>query len=250
MSNLYPNSHQIPAMMYCSKPNQSIIEQAFSDGKWIMQEKIDGSLSMVEKTKDGTVYMFSRTKSKKTGELAEKSENFPHIKKWAQDNLPNDTILIGELYVVGGHSNDVTKLSGCLPARAVERQFNTNDFGGPIHYYVFDIIMYAGIDLQHKPTIERIEKYLYGELKSSFENQEYVELAKTYYDNFEEHLNNIFSKDGEGAVFKKKNCIYKAGKRSTPNEMFKWKQHLDNIDLICIGLENPIRKYTGKEIET
>ena len=239
MSNLYPNSHQIPAMMYCSKPNQSIIEQAFSDGKWIMQEKIDG-----------TVYMFSRTKSKKTGELAEKSENFPHIKKWAQDNLPNDTILIGELYVVGGHSNDVTKLSGCLPARAVERQFNTNDFGGPIHYYVFDIIMYAGIDLQHKPTIERIEKYLYGELKSSFENQEYVELAKTYYDNFEEHLNNIFSKDGEGAVFKKKNCIYKAGKRSTPNEMFKWKQHLDNIDLICIGLENPIRKYTGKEIET
>lgn len=69
---LYPNSHQIPVMKYCSKPSQIIVEQAFHSGEWVMQEKLDGALYMVEKTIDGNVYMFSRTISKKTGELAEK----------------------------------------------------------------------------------------------------------------------------------------------------------------------------------
>lgn len=249
MSSLYPNSHQIPVMKYCSQPSQTMIDLAFSSGDWIMQEKVDGALYMVEKTIDGTVYMFSRTVSKITGELAEKSDNFPHIKKWAEDNLPNDTILIGELYVIGGHSNDVTKLSGCLPARAVARQFDSNEFGGPLHYYVFDIIYYDGEDLQNYRTIDRLN-YLYTNLKDAFENQEYVELAPVFSNDFENHLNEIFARGGEGAVFKNKNCPYRAGKRTTTSQMFKWKQHLDSIDLVCTGVEEPVRPYTGKEIET
>ena len=251
METLYPESWQIPPMRYCSKPSKTAIKQAFSSNQWIMQEKKDGALYVLEKTDSGYVYLFSRTKSKKTGELVEKSDNFPHIKEWAKMFVPKGTILVGEIYVKGGHSNDVTKLSGCTPTNAVNRQFNSDNFGGPVHYYVFDILRCRGEDIQEKGTLDRLENYLYGEgLGYTFENQKYVERAETFYDNFEEHLKKIFSEGGEGMVFKNKSCPYRAGKRSTSSQMFKWKEHLDSIDLICIGLEDPEYYYTGKEADT
>jgi ATP-dependent DNA ligase len=249
---LYPESMQIPPMLYCGKPTKTMIQQAFNSGDWIGQEKKDGALYCLEKTDSGYVYLFSRTKSRKTGELVEKSENFPHIKEWARFCLPKGTILVGEIYVPGGHSNTVTKLSGCLPEKAYQRQFNKKDsnYLGPVKYYVFDIIRFEGEDLQNKPTIDRLEKYLFSEkLEWSFNNS-YIERAETFYNNFEEHLQKIFKEGGEGIVFKKKDCPYRAGKRSTSSQMFKWKQHLDSIDLICIDLEPPTKEYTGKEIET
>ena len=250
-STLYPESKQIPVMKYASKVSDLQAKNAFDSEEYIGQEKKDGILMQLEKTDSGYVYLFSRTKSRKTGELVEKSDNFPHIKEWADIYLPNGTILIGEIYVKGGHSNDVTKLSGCTPSNARYRQFDTYEYGGPVHYYVFDILRYKGEDIQEKRTLDRIENYLYNkDLDFAFNNKEYVERADTFYDNFEEHLQKIFSEGGEGMVFKNKDCPYRAGKRSTSSQMFKWKQHLDSVDLICIGLEAPIFEYSGKEIET
>ena len=250
-STLYPESKQIPVMKYASKVSDLQAKNAFDSEEYIGQEKKDGILMQLEKTDSGYVYLFSRTKSRKTGELVEKSDNFPHIKEWADIYLPNGTILIGEIYVKGGHSNDVTKLSGCTPSNARYRQFDTYEYGGPVHYYVFDILRYKGEDIQEKRTLDRIENYLYNkDLDFAFNNKEYVERAETFYDNFEEHLQKIFSEGGEGMVFKNKNCPYRAGKRSTSSQMFKWKQHLDSVDLICIGLEDPEYYYTGKEADT
>ncbi len=250
MASIYPESWQVSPMKYCSKTSDNAARTAFNSGNFIAQEKKDGALYQLEKTDSGYIYLFSRTKSRKTGELVEKSANFPHIKEWAEWAIPNGTILIGEIYVVGGHSNDVTKLSGCLPEKAYKRQFNSDEYGGPAHYYVFDIIRFNGEDLQELPTIDRIEKYLYNpSLDYSFVDS-FVERAKTYYDNFEEMLQKIFLKGGEGAVFKNKTCPYRAGKRSTATQAFKWKEHLDSIDLICIGLEEPEMEYSGIEIDT
>lgn len=251
METLYPESWQIPPMKYCSKVSDTAARRAFESGDWIGQEKKDGILMQLEKTDSGYVYLFSRTKSRKTGELVEKSDNFPHIKEWAEIFVPKGTIFVGEIYVKGGHSNDVTKLSGCTPTNAVRRQFNTDEYGGPAHYYIFDIIRYRGENIQEKGTLDRIENYLYNEsLGYTFAEQKYVERAKTYYDNFEEHLQKIFSNGGEGMVFKNKTCPYRAGKRSTASQMFKWKEHLDSVDLICTKLEDPEYYYTGKEADT
>lgn len=250
MSSLYPESWQIPPMKYCSKASDKAARQAFESGDFVMQEKYDGALYQLEKTDSGYIYLFSRTKSRKTGELVEKSDNFPHIKKWAEWAVPNGTILIGEIYVEGGHSNDVTKLSGCLPQNAVKRQFDSNEYGGPVKYKVFDIIRFAGEDIQNKSTIERIDNYLNNtSLDYSFSDK-YVQRVTTYYDSFEERLQQIFKNGGEGAVFKNKNCPYRAGKRSTVSQAFKWKQHLDSIDLICTELIDPEYYYTGKEANT
>ena len=245
---LYPGSYQIDPMRYATKPSQTVIEQAWSSGEWLAQEKKDGSFYQLEKTDAGDVYMFGRTVSKKTGEYTEKSDNFPHIKTWAEEYLPNGTILIGEIYIPGGKSNDVTKISGCLPANAYKRQFESSEYGGPVHYYIFDCIRYEKINYIEAPTIVRYNQ-LYN-LEEALSYSEYVEVAKNYYDNFEQHLKDIFATGGEGMVFKKKDCPYRVGKRTTTSQMFKYKEHLDSIDLICMELLDPIKEYTGKELDS
>ena len=246
-SSLYPGSIQLAPMRYAVKPSQSQIEQAWSSGEWIAQEKKDGAFYQLEKTDVGNVYMFGRTVSKKTGEYTEKSDNFPHIKKWAEDNLPNGTILVGEIYIPGGKSNDVTKISGCLPANAYKRQFESSEYQ-PVHYYVFDIIRFKGQDLCDMPTVDRLVRLEFG--LDGLWDGEYVERAQTYFDNFEEHLKNIFAAGGEGMVFKHMDCPYRVGKRTTASQMFKYKESLDSVDLICIGLEDPTYYYEGKEAES
>jgi len=241
MSSLYSGSHQVPAMRYHNKPADSIVDAAFTSGDWVAQEKIDGAWYMLEKIDDKRIYLFGRTKSKKTGELTEKSANVPHIIEWAKQ-LPNETVLIGEIFVPGGKSNDVTKIMGCTAANAIKRQTQTDEFGGLIHYYVFDCIRYDGIDLT---SIGFIDRWNY--LKN-FEYSPQVHLSIIYDSDFESILNNIFIMGGEGMVFKRKDSIYEPDKR--PMTCFKMKEHVDSVDLICMELLDPIKEYTGKELET
>ena len=140
MSELYPGSLQIPAMLISKDPKEKDLNVAFASGKYVGQQKLDGYWYMIEKTPEGNVYLFSRSKSKKTGELTEKINNVPHIKKWAEDNLPNGTILVGEIYVPGGKSKDCTRIMGCLPNKAIDRQKTE----GNIHYYIHDCLEYDG----------------------------------------------------------------------------------------------------------
>lgn len=246
MSTLYPNSYQYELMKYNGHPAQSLVTEAFKgNGTWVAQQKYDGALYMLEKIDDNHIYLFARTKSKKTGELVEKSANVPHIIEWAK-SLPNDTILLGEIYVPGGKSNDVTKIMGCLPARAISRQFDSDEFE-PVHYYVFDCIRWNGYNFINTGFVARF-KHFQDWYKTNKING-YVEQAHVYTDNFEQVLHDIFAEGGEGLVFKRFDAIYEPGKRPT-RTYFKMKEHLDSIDLVCIGLEDPIRKYSGKELET
>ena len=246
MSELYVGSYQLEPMKYNGSPIKSLVDEAFkNDGEWVAQEKKDGALYMLEKIDNEHIYLFARTKSRKTGELVEKSANVPHIIEWAK-SLPDDTVLLGEIYVPGGKSNDVTKIMGCTPTNAINRQKGTG-YGGFIHYYIFDCIRFNGINLCNTGFVARFKKF-----QDWFYTQDinvYVEMSHVYTENFEEKLHNILANGGEGMVFKKFDAIYEPGKRPTKT-YFKMKQHMDSLDLVCIGLEDPIRKYTGKEIET
>lgn len=248
-NSIYPGSYQLAPMRYANKPPQTILEQVFDSKNWLAQEKKDGAWYQLEKTKEGNIYLFGRTISKKTGEYTEKIANVPHIKEWAS-KLPNETVLIGEIYVPGGKSNDVTKIMGCTSENAYNRQFNSNAYGGPIHYYIFDCIRYNGKDMCNEPYMYRYDYCLNNALQNIVKNEPYIEIAKAWDENFEGHLKTIFSAGGEGCVFKKKDSIYKPGKRALVRESFKYKEHLDSIDLICIELLDPVMEYTGKELET
>ena len=243
-NSLYPNSQQVEPMKYGNKPSEVQILKSWESGEWVGQPKVDGAWYQLEKTDDGEIYLFGRTVSKKTGEYTEKIDNVPHIKSWA-NCLPNGTTLIGEIYVLGGKSNNVSKIMGCTAANAYKRQFESDDYGGPINYYIFDCIRYNGRSLLDTPYIER-----YNYLKN-IEEETCIEIAPLYYDNFEEHLKNIFSAGGEGMVFKHKNSLYRPGARTSPlKEAYKYKEHLDSLDLVCMELLDPVKEYTGKEIET
>lgn len=245
MSELYPNSKQIPLMKYNGHPAQSIVDKAFNGVDYVAQEKKDGALYMLEKIDADHIYLFARTVSRKTGELVEKSENVPHIIEWAK-SLPDETIVLGEIYIPGGHSNDVTKIMGCTPKNAQERQYKSTLYGGPIHYYIFDCLYFEGEDLTNVGFLDRfsiLRKHVMG-----YGLTEYIELAQIFSKDFDIILKNIFDNGGEGMVFKKKDAIYEPGKRPTQT-YFKVKEHIDSLDLICIGLEEPTRTYSGKEIE-
>lgn len=265
MSELYPGSHQIPAMRYHNKLSDSKVDAAMTNGEWCLQEKKDGCFYQLEKIDNDHIYLFSRTKSKKTGELAEKGANVPHIIEWARRFLPDDTVLLGEIYIPGGHSNDVTSIMGCLPKNAIARQ-EASDW---VHYYVFDCIYYNGNNLCDNTLETRVGHYLECMLYDCFELGnyiggynpacKYVEMATTYTlgenvnigigcTSFQEKLNEIFAAGGEGAVFKRLDSIYEPDKR--PMTCFKMKEHVDSVDLVVMELLNPVKEYTGKELDT
>lgn len=258
--SLYPGSQQIAPMKYGNKPSEAQILKSWESGEWIGQPKVDGAWYQLEKTDDGEIYLFGRTISKKTGEYTEKIANVPHIKSWAAD-IPNGTTLIGEIYIPGGKSNDVTKIMGCTATNAYKRQFESDEYGGPIHYYVFDCIRYNGINLCNKPYITRYKQlqqmdnelfcFDIDDVKKDEYGFGFVHLAPLYENNFEEHLKNIFSAGGEGMVFKHKQSLYRPGARTSPlREAYKYKEHLDSLDLVCMELLDPVMEYTGKEIKT
>lgn len=256
MSELYPGSYQYPAMLINKQPSNLELESMIASGDYLISRKYDGFWYQLEKIDNDHIYLFSRTKSRKTGELTEKIECVPHIKNWAK-LLPNDTILVGEIYVEGGKSNNVTSIMGALPARAAERQYNTDEYGGPLHYYIHDIIRCDGKNLMDFPLEERISEWLYYWLGDLFIREEYIHAADYYsskqddfyftYVDFHEYIDNIFAEGGEGVVLKNRHKEYQPGKRPTFNKKVKTET---TFDVFVVGFVEPEKEYTGKEIET
>lgn len=256
MSELYPGSYQYPAMLINKQPSDAELDRMIASGNYLISRKYDGAWYQLEKTKEGEVYLFSRTKSRVTGELTEKIDRVPHIKNWAS-YLPNDTILIGELYVEGGKSNNVTAIMGALPERAYDRQFNTDAYGGPLHYYVHDVIRCGGNDLLELPLEDRISNWLHYWLLDLFSGERYIHVADYYsskendalfdYVDFHQYIDSVFADGGEGVVLKDRKGLYRPGKRPVYNKKIKTET---TFDVVITGFVEPEKEYTGKEIET
>lgn len=245
IAELYPEADNlmIEPMLIWKLPSgkESMLSEMCSNGDYFLEEKIDGAFYQFVKTENFS-YLFGRTVSKTTGILTEKSDNVPHIKD-AFGCLPAGTILIGEIYIPGGTSKDTVSIMGCLPKLAVERQKDE-----PIHYYVHDIISYDGINL-----IEEGAESRYNILSAiwrlhGFDKYNFLRLATKVDTNMEAEISKILSMDGEGAVLKKKTAPYSPGKRPAWSTI-KVKQ-MNTIDLVCTGLCDPTKNYTGKEIDT
>lgn len=243
MSNLYPGSWQYAPMLISKAPKD--MEKKIHSNDYLAQTKKDGFLYQLEKTNDGKVYLFSRNKSKITGELTEKIAQVPHIEEWAKETIPNGTILIGEVYYPGEKSNAVSTVMGSLPEKAITRQKEK----GKIHYYIHDMIRYAGHDYLDKGFQERYEN-LSENIQSC---GEWLEIADIFENgenmyNIEDTIQSLLSSGEEGAVLKLKSGLYIPSKRPVYN--FKIKEEQNDIDLIITGLMDPVKKYTGKELDS
>lgn len=234
-----------PMLVHKTPDNASALMKS---GDYMAQKKKDGYWYQLVKTKDGEIYLFSRSKSKKTGFYSEKIDNVPHIKEWAQ-NLPNDTILVGEIYYPGKTSKDTTTIMGCLPEKAVIRQQGTY---GWIHYYIHDILRYDGYDYVQQ-EIDFAHRYCDLNNYSKKYNWEgansAIEVAYMIADlDMEDIIASWMECGEEGAVVRLASGLYLPGKRR--KEMWKIKQHEDNLDFVITGFVDPEEEYTGKEIDT
>lgn len=229
----------LPAPQLINKPkSEADLHQRLVSGDYFGEIKKDGALYQIVKDVKGEVFLFSRTISKKTGFYVNKIDNVPHIKEWAIDCLPNDSILLGEIYYPGLTSKDVTKVMGALPAKAIDRQKNN-----PIHYYVHDILRYNGVSFLSKSNLERYNILV----DTSLSGDSWLELAGIYTDNLPAVLDSVFAAGEEGMVFKKKDGLYLPGKRPTYNVKAKTE---DTVDAIITGFVAPERVYTGKELDS
>ena len=233
--------------------------KACDDGTWFAQLKKDGALYMYVKGLNGENYLFGRTKSKVTGLLTEKSANVPHIIEAFHD-IPNGTIILGEIYYPGKTSKDVTKIMGCLPEEAIRRQFGVPNISpgiyGPICYYIYDCLGYNGTSLLNYDNWTRYQvlQAIWKKHIVRFKlekNEKYIdpilELAESIETDIYTHIGQALAAGEEGMVVKKKTALYSPGKR--PMTMLKAKQ-VDHIDAVIIGFKEPTEEYTGKEIES
>lgn len=246
MSLLYPESYQIKPMKYgkASEDIEEVRDLLNNSHLYIATLKVDGYHYEIEKTKSGHVYAFSRTISKKTGELTEKSANIPHIVKWVQETVPNDTVLCGEIYVPNGTSKDVTRIMGALPEKAIARQ----EKEGYVQYYIFDMLRYAGKDIMNLGYEQRYSK-LCEHIDIELQHPDFIKVAisKTGFDTYET-VQEWIAAGEEGAVCKRKDAPYEPDKR--PKTCFKLKQAADNIDVVVTRLLDPEYLYSGKETST
>lgn len=246
IAELYPEAEDLmisPMLVWKLPPEKKdMLSDICSQGEYFLQEKIDGAFYQFVKTTNHE-YLFGRTVSKVTGLLTEKITNVPHIRE-ALSCLPAGTILIGEIYVPGGTAKDTVHIMGCLPQEAVKRQ----EKEGLIKYYIHDIIAYDGINLANCGAEERYTILAAVWKNMGLDNYDFLRLAKNIYENQEEEISRILKAGGEGVVLKRRDAPYVGGKRPAWYTI-KCKQ-MDAIDLVCVGLCEPTRIYTGKELET
>ena len=218
------------------------LSEICASGEYFAEEKIDGALYQFCRTDKGN-YLFGRTVSVKNGLLTNKIDNVPHIDS-ALSCLPCGTVIVGEIYVPGGTSKNVTSIMGCLPAEAIKRQ----DKQGKIKYYLHDMIFYNGENMQSWGAEARYQKLVEVWNEFHLEQFDFLRLAESFDTGIEERLSQILAAGGEGIVLKKKDAPYSEGKRPAWATI-KCKQ-MDTIDLVCTRAIEATKEYTGKELNT
>ena len=246
ISEFFPGAEDLmiqPMLIWTLPANKKDkLSEICASGEYFAEEKLDGALYQFCRTDKGN-YLFGRTVSVKNGLLTNKIDNVPHINS-ALSCLPCGTVIIGEIYVPGGTSKNVTSIMGCLPAEAIKRQ----DKQGKIKYYLHDMIFYNGENMQSWGAEARYQKLVEAWNEFHLEQFDFLRLAESFDTGIEERLSQILAAGGEGIVLKKKDAPYSEGKRPAWATI-KCKQ-MDTIDLVCTRAIEATKEYTGKELNT
>lgn len=212
---------------------------------YIAKLKKDGEWSRLIKDNDGQVIIQSRSISKVTGRYGNKTPLFPHIVEWAERELPNNTVILGELYIPGWTSTDVGTICRCKGPKAIERQKKSGNW---MKFSAFDVLAWDGYEIDLEPAYVR-NNHLHINLKNTPRINE-IEICETWMtpvENPETFVEKLFEQGEEGIVLEKLEHKYEPGLR-TARETVKIKQE-DSYDLIITRTLAPNKEYNGTEIE-
>lgn len=181
-----------------------------------------------------------------SSEHVEKTENFPHLKKFFQGlNMPN-LVIDGEIFYPGKTSQFCTRVTGADPNTAIRFQ---EDYG-KIKYVMWDMLRTPkGTWLLKEPFRKRRQmlEYFYNTYIKGTAMEEHIELSEL------EIEDKIFFKDRvlaaglEGIVLKHLDSLYIMGKKP----MWAWmkiKQENED-DFIIIGYDPPTKEYSGTDFD-
>ena len=271
--------------MTAKEPLDDKMLQSMLDSKDIIAEdKLDGTRCLLH-INNGTVRLFSRTVSRKTGWFSENSDRMPHIRDHEVDSDLGYTVLDGELRVPNKPFETVSGILNCLPEEAVERQKKD----GKIVLNVFDILWYKGECVEDKPLIER--KELLNKILETLDceylincpwfteiitvpmtktlRDKYLGDSKAFYSTYpllNEAIRLVYSNDWDGMLTLNKAEYYEyvvanGGEgimlknplghyfHKRGREFTKYKKFLTR-DCIAVKLTEPTKEYTGKELKT
>lgn len=232
-----------PAGVPPEKRKQEIKNAIFSSD-YIGARKVDGYYERLIKDEDGNCFMVARSKNIH-GEATEKLAWVPQIHDF-MESLPNGTVLLSECWLPDDEgSKKITSLLGCLKDKCIARQEKDQK----LHFYIFDVMAWAGSDFTKISFIDRIE---FLHMASHGYLHDYIEWAQ-YYEGAElwDMLQNYLARGYEGMVIMRKDApVY--FKRTPARVSFKIKQELkQTLDCFFTGRATaPTKDYTGKEIES
>lgn len=198
----------------------TLTKEPFKDKDWIFEIKWDGYRGLYEKEK-GKANLYSRN-------LKSFNSHFPSLLN-SLESLAEDLVLDGEIVSLG---EDGMPMFQDLQ--------NYNNLGqGQLVYYVFDLLHYDGHNLRDLPLLER--KEILKKILPDLPNVRYSE-------HFDEDGISFFKaakEQGlEGIVGKKKDSLYRTGKRS--QDWLKIKSKLTQ-EAVMVGFTKPkgSRGYFG-----
>lgn len=208
----------------------------------------------VEEKYDGYSYIncegrfFSKRLSQAKGSEGtpiEKTGHIPHIStilKRVFDECGAD--LHGEIYKLGGISDDVTRILGCTEDEALNRQkgLAPSDL---LHYMLIDIRAIHGKSLINEPHRLRraILKWMYDKYIQPLDPNGYIRLTEEIQGDPAEAFRNIVLAGGEGLIIKKEDALYIPGKKPA-NNWIKAKKKITH-DVVMMGLAAGTGKNAG-----
>ncbi|SFE42079.1 DNA ligase-1 [Bacillus sp. OV194] len=195
-----------PMLLHKSEP--------FSDPKWIFEPKMDGIRLLFSKIKNN-VQLYTRHNHNVT-------ERFPELLKIP---VHNDVILDGELICYDPEQNKVD-FERCMERFMTRRPQKRQQL--EVHYVVFDILHYDGMDVRHLPLIKRKEI-----LDSVIEDTGYISKIKYVPNEGERYFEAIKQMDLEGMVAKRKDSPYESKRSAKWLKVINWKY----VDVYITGFK-------------
>lgn len=247
-----PMSKQVPMKYWAmgaslsSAEKRAKLDTLVRSHAFLCSVKKDGNWGRVV-WEDGECVLQSRTTSKKTGEYSDLTDKVLFMDSVAAA-FDDTTVLLGEIYLTEptATAKEVGTILRCNVDKAIDRQKKAE----PLHFYIFDCLVYNGIDLTDAPITERI-KYL--PQAAAAINSPLVEYAKYYEvneDTFYDRLTAVFNAGGEGMVLYKKD-MRPCQDRTAAWDTVKVKRELEfDVDVFISGTAAGDKEYKGGLLPT
>ena len=226
----------------------------YVEGKYGVLTAVSPFSYAVEEKYDGYSYIncegrfFSKRLSQAKGNEGtpvEKTGHLPHlatILKVVYEACGAD--FHGELYKIGGISDDVTKILGCTEDEALKRQQGLLP-SQMLHYMLIDIRAFKGRSLINEPHRVRraILRYVYETYIEPLDQYNFIRLTEELHGDPRDEFKRIVLAGGEGIIIKKESALYVPGKKPA-NNWIKGKKKITH-DVVMMGLNAGTGKNAG-----